>query len=146
VNPARVTVPISGSAVRADPIASWEYIPRPVRPDFVRRVALLGPESMGKTTLAQRLARHFSTTWVPQYGRPYCDERPALTLEPVDFEAIAWGQATREDERALDANGVLFCDTELHTTATWSDMIVGTRPAWLTAAARARELVSQLLG
>jgi nicotinamide riboside kinase len=32
----------------------------------------------------------------------------------------------------------LICDTELHTTATWSDMVAGERPAWLTAAARAR--------
>jgi nicotinamide riboside kinase len=33
---------------------------------------------------------------------------------------------------------VLICDTDLHTTATWSDLVIGTRPWWLTDAARAR--------
>jgi NadR type nicotinamide-nucleotide adenylyltransferase len=134
----RVTVQTSGSAIRADPLRHWEYIPRVVRPYFVRRVALLGTESTGKTTLAERLATRFQTVMVPEYGRPYCDTRPALTLTLPDFEAIAWGQATWEDDAALGANRVLICDTDLHTTATWSDLILDTRPAWLTAAARAR--------
>ena len=61
-----------------------------------------------------------------------------MTLELSDYEAIAWGQATWEDDAAEHANRVLICDTELHTTATWSDLLLGTRPAWLTDAARAR--------
>jgi HTH-type transcriptional repressor of NAD biosynthesis genes len=134
----RLTAPISATAIRTDPIRNWEFIPREVRPFFALRVALLGTESTGKTTLAGSLARRFDTVMVEEYGRPYCDTRPALSLELHDFEAIAWGQATWEDEGALDANRVLICDTDLHTTATWSDLVVGTRPEWLTAAARAR--------
>jgi len=56
----------------------------------------------------------------------------------VDFEAIVWGQATWEDEAAERANRVLVCDTELHTTCTWSDMIIGTCPEWLRRVARDR--------
>jgi NadR type nicotinamide-nucleotide adenylyltransferase len=99
---------------------------------------LLGTESTGKTTISQFLAERFQTAWVPEYGRPYCEVRPAMSLELADFEAIAWGQATWEDEAAPNANRVLICDTDLHTTATWSDLIVKTRPGWLTDAARAR--------
>src|SRR5688500_2047618 len=134
----RLTAPVSGTAIRNDPLGNWEFIPREVRPYFTLRVALLGTESTGKTTLAGSLARRFETVMVEEYGRPYCDTRPALSLELHDFEAIAWGQATWEDEGALDSNRVLICDTDLHTTATWSDLVIGTRPEWLTAAARAR--------
>jgi HTH-type transcriptional repressor of NAD biosynthesis genes len=138
VDPDRRSVPVSATDVRCAPLRHWEYIPAPVRPYYARRVALLGTESTGKTTIAERLAERFDTVWVREYGREYCETRPALSLTLVDFEAIAWAQATLEDEAALDANRILICDTELHTTATWSDLVVGTRPAWLTDAARAR--------
>jgi NadR type nicotinamide-nucleotide adenylyltransferase len=134
----RLTSPVSGSAIRAAPLEHWRFIPPVVRPQYVRRVAVLGTESTGKTTLAERLARRFETVMVAEFGRPYCETRPAMSLAPVDFEVIAWAQATLEDEAAVRANRVLICDTELHTTATWSDLVVGTRPAWLTEAARGR--------
>lgn len=138
VDPERRTVPVSGTVIRTAPLDHWELIPRVVRPYYARRVALLGTESTGKTTLAERLARRFETTWVREYGREYCETRPAMSLTLPDFEAIAWGQATLEDDAALDANRLLICDTELHTTATWSDIVLDTRPSWLTDAARAR--------
>ena len=134
----RLTVPVSGTAIREAPLRHWELIPPEVRPYYARRVALLGTESTGKTVLAGRLARRFETTMVEEFGRAYCETRPAMSLTLADLETIAWGQATLEDEAALQANRVLICDTDLHTTATWSDLVVGTRPTWLTAAARAR--------
>ena len=134
----RRAVPISGTEIRADPLRHWDAIPRAVRPHFVSRVALLGTESTGKTMLSYHLARRFDTVMVEEYGRPYCEVRPAMSLVLPDFEAIAWGQATWEEAGALEANRVLICDTELHTTATWSDLVIGTRPSWLTDAARVR--------
>ena len=134
----RLTVTASGRAVRAAPFRQWDLNPPTVRPYYALRVALLGTESTGKTTLAERLAKRFGTVMVEEFGRPYCETRPAMSLEPVDFEVIAWAQAVLEDEAAENANCVLICDTDLHTTATWSDIVVGTRPDWLTAAARAR--------
>lgn len=138
IDQARLTIPVSGSAIRASPMQHWEYIPAAVRPYYVRRVAILGTESTGKTTLSERLATRFATEMVSEYGRPYCDTRPAMSLVLSDFEAIAWGQVTWEEEGAAKANRLLICDTELHTTATWSDLVVGGRPACLTEAARAR--------
>ena len=42
----------------------------PVQPaEAPRRVALLGGESSGKTTLAIALAQALGTVWVPEYGR-----------------------------------------------------------------------------
>jgi NadR type nicotinamide-nucleotide adenylyltransferase len=141
----RTAVPVSGTAIRTDPMGNWSFIPPVVRPYFARRIAILGAESSGKTTLAQQLARRFDTAWVPEYGRPYCDHRPALELRLPDFEAIAWGQATWEDEHAQRANRVLVCDTELHTTASWSELVTGARPPWLDAAASARQYDLMLL-
>lgn len=139
IDKARKAFPVSGTLIRNDPLTHWAFIPPTVRPYFVRRVAILGAESTGKSTLAASLARQFDTVHVPEFGRAYCEARSALDLALPDFEAIAHGQADWEEEHATRANRVLICDTELHTTATWSDMVIGTRPSWLTAAARARK-------
>ncbi len=139
IDPARRSFPVSGTAVRADPLLHWDFLPVEVRPFFVRRVALVGAESTGKTTLSELLAREHDTVWVPEYGRRYCEEgRDALELTLADFEAIAWGQAVSEDEAASRANRLLLCDTELHTTVTWSEIVTGARPPLAAAAARAR--------
>jgi NadR type nicotinamide-nucleotide adenylyltransferase len=69
----RRAVPISGERLRADPMGSWDYLPECVRPEYVRRIVVTGPESTGKTTLAQGLAERLATTWVPEYARAYLD-------------------------------------------------------------------------
>ena len=138
IDRARAAVPTSGAAIRRDPMAHWAFLPPVVRPWFVRRVVLVGSESVGKTTLARHLAATFDTAWVEEYGRAYCEHRDALALRLPDFEAIVWGQATWEDDAAERANRVLVCDTELLTTCVWSDIVTGARPAWITDAARGR--------
>lgn len=145
VDPTRKTYPISGSALRSDPIANWRFVPRIVRPHLARRVALVGPESSGKTTLAAALASRYGTVWVPEFGREYCEGRDPRFFSHVDFEAIAWGQATLEEVVAADANGLLVCDTELHTTCTWSELILGECRDWIPAAAAARRYDAILL-
>lgn len=134
----RQVVPVLSSAIRTNPMGLWDWIPTEVRPFYLRRVAILGAESTGKTTLARRLSDALGAAWVPEYGRLYCEHRDALTLTTPDFEAIAWGQVAWEDAAASTADRVLICDTELHTTNTWADLVMGTRPDWMTAAARER--------
>jgi HTH-type transcriptional repressor of NAD biosynthesis genes len=145
VDIARRDVPVSGTKVRDDPMTFWEFLPPEVRPYFVRRIAILGAESTGKTTLAQRLAQRFDTTWVPEYGRAYCERLDARALSLADFDAIGLGQLAAEGAAAHEANRVLICDTDLLTTCTWSELITGTRPAWLAAAARERSYAHVLL-
>lgn len=136
---------VSGSAIRENPYAHWEFLPPAVRAYYALRIAIVGAESTGKTMLAERLAKRFDTTWVPEFGRPYCDRIRATDLRLHDFDAIGWGQATWEDECATRANRILICDTDLHTTATWSDLIAGGRPPMLAAAARGRRYALTLL-
>ena len=61
----RVHVPISGSAIRADPLRHWEFLEPCVRGYFAKRVCVVGAESTGTTTLARELAEYYRTVWVP---------------------------------------------------------------------------------
>jgi NadR type nicotinamide-nucleotide adenylyltransferase len=137
VDAARARFPVSGTAVRANPLANWEFIPTVVRPYFVKRIALVGPESTGKTTLSAQLAAHFSTVWTPEFGREYVDAHPLSELTLADIEHIARGQQVAEERQARAASRLLFCDTDLLTTTLWSKHFFGECPAWIEAAAQA---------
>jgi NadR type nicotinamide-nucleotide adenylyltransferase len=131
VDRARTRFRVSGTAIRNDPMANWAHIPPVVRPSYVHRVAILGAESTGKTTLAAELASAFDTVWAPEYGRDYCEGRDPRELTLEDFDAIARGQIDTEEKAARVANKVLICDTDVRTTATWSELIVGRCSEWL---------------
>lgn len=128
VDIARVRIPISGTKVRCDTIANWEYLAPPVRAYFTKRIAIIGAESTGKTTLAADLAAHYKTTWVPEYGREYFLRRKIVDSSEWstnEFVHIASEQARREDEKARYAHGLLFCDTDPFTTGIWHKRYLG---------------------
>lgn len=127
----RLHVPCSGREIRNDPLSHLDDLQPCVRAHFVRRVAIVGAESTGKTTLCARLAEHFRTSWVPEYGREYW-MRKAARMEPwrpADFVHIACEQRRREDEAARTANRVLICDTDSFATAIWAERYLGAAPA-----------------
>ena len=37
------------------------------------KIAITGPESTGKSTLAEKLARHFNVDFIPEYSRTYLE-------------------------------------------------------------------------
>jgi NadR type nicotinamide-nucleotide adenylyltransferase len=135
VDRARTAVPISGTAIRADPMRHWEHLPRCVRPHFARRVSVVGPESTGKTTLARRLAERFRTVWVPEWARTVLEQRGG-SLEGLDWNEIVRGQFASEDALARDANRLLVCDTDPIVTPLWAETLLGACPPELAAAAR----------
>lgn len=87
------------------------------------RIVFYGPESTGKTTLSQMLARHFETEWVPEFSRNYLqkkwDEEQKICGRE-DILPIAKGQMDMENRLAKKAKEVLFCDTNLLETAVYS--------------------------
>ena len=94
------------------------------------RIALTGPESTGKTTLATQLAAHYGTTFAPEFAREYLrDSGPRYTL--ADLEAIARGQLAREAEAATQASRVVFCDTDLLVIKIWAEHAFGQCPLWI---------------
>ena len=124
----RERVPISGTAVRNDPYANWEFIEPPVRAWFAKRVCVVGAESTGTTTLAQSLAELLGTSWVQEYGRKYSETKLRnndLQWRTEEFTAIAEEQTRREDEAARKTNRVLICDTNAFATVLWHRRYMG---------------------
>lgn len=103
----------------------------PVAP---RRIAILGAESTGKSTLADALARRYGTLWVPEYLREFVDVQGRVPHED-DQPGIARTQLAREDAMAARpaARGFLFCDTTPLMTAVYSRIYWGRVPPALLA-------------
>ena len=144
VDPGRATFPVSGTAIRRDPMRHFGELPRCVRPHYARRVSVFGGESTGKSTLAASLARACETVWVPEFARAYLESRGGV-LARHDIDAIGEGQIAVEDALARDANRVLICDTDPLLTVVWSEVMFGDAPAWLRDAAHARRYDLTLL-
>lgn len=104
------------------------------------RIAVYGPESTGKTRLAEKLAAHFGAPLVAEYARELWDQQGVLTLE--DMLPVSREQARREDAAAARAGAqchligdiedsrppLVICDTDALTTMLWSDLLYGTTP------------------
>jgi len=104
----------------------------------MKKVVLVGPESVGKTTLARRLAEHFDTVFVEEYGRTYC-EKWGNDCEALDLVHIAAGQLFLEAEAAKTArHGLLICDTDALVTWSYADLYLGHCPAFIVELARSR--------
>lgn len=129
----RTHVPVSGTMVRADPMASAHLLEPCVRAYFARRVCVLGAESTGTTTLAKALADHYKTVWVPEYGRVFSegkafgDENAAWRSD--EFAHIARAQGALEDAMAEGGNGLVVCDTDPFATGIWHERYMGCRSA-----------------
>jgi NadR type nicotinamide-nucleotide adenylyltransferase len=129
VDQARLAIPCSGTAVRADPFAMWDFIAPPVRGWFAKRVVIVGAESTGTTTLAMDLAAALQTHWVAEYGREYSARKQAAgdaVWHSDEFRQIAREQTRREDQAAREANRVLVCDTNAFATVLWHRRYMGT--------------------
>lgn len=144
VDVGREAVPVSGTAIRERPWANWAYLPDVVRPYFVGRVRVVGPESTGKSTLAARLAQTFETRLVTEYARVHL-ERQGSQIAYEDMIRIARGQAALEDALALQAHRLLICDTDLRATTLWSQALFDRVDPWITAQADARRYDLTLL-
>lgn len=93
-------------------------------PTDIIKVVLFGPESTGKTTLSEQLARYYDTVWVPEYARKYLQDKwnnERKTCEPHDLVSIAEGQIHLENTLAKKATNVLVCDTDLLETKVYSE-------------------------
>ncbi|MFE9932699.1 AAA family ATPase [Streptomyces sp. NPDC005533] len=144
----RTLFPVSGTAVRRDPVGSWEFLGPAVRAALTRRVVVLGAESTGTTTLSRALADHYrrrggvwaKTGWVAEYGRAYSEQKlaqaraadPAASWADVsftseEFPVIARRQDADEERAARLGSPVLFCDTDSFATGIWHERYLGGR-------------------
>lgn len=124
VDPDRLAVPISATQIRANPLATWRHLPPPVRAHYAVRVAILGPEVSGKSTLAAALADRLSTVCVPEQARVVAQRRGGM-LREVDMQVLVAAQRACEDALARQAHRVLVCDTNTQSLALWSERLFG---------------------
>lgn len=96
----------------------------------LKKIAIVGPESTGKSTLSKELAAYYNTSWVEEYARAYIDKlkRP---YQEHDLEKIAKGQIEAEKVQARNANKILICDTNLIVIKIWSEHKYGACPDWI---------------
>ncbi|HEY0669340.1 MAG TPA: ATP-binding protein [Sphingobacteriaceae bacterium] len=103
------------------------YIQKVDTHNQIKKIAIVGPESTGKSTLAEQLAAHYNTVWVPEYARGYCEN---LT-EPCNLQDeinMFYGQLALEKEKLPLANQLLICDTTFLTVKIWSEHVFGKAP------------------
>jgi NadR type nicotinamide-nucleotide adenylyltransferase len=91
------------------------------------KIAIVGPESTGKSTMSAYLAAHYHTIWVPEFARDYCANLtgPATMEDEVN---MFYGQIALEQEYLPNANNILICDTTFITIKIWSDAFFGHTP------------------
>lgn len=95
-----------------------------------KRILILGPESTGKSTLAEDLAKHFGEPWVPEFAREYLDDL-GREYRYEDMLEIGKGQVSLEDAIAENAKNYLFCDTDLRVIHIWSAHRFGKTDPWV---------------
>ena len=94
------------------------------------RIALIGPESSGKTTLCSDLAKHYQTIWVPEFARDYIASlNRQYTKEDILY--CAEKQLELEEHLKSKANKILFSDTELIVCKVWLLDLYGECPEWI---------------
>jgi len=142
VDPARTNVPVSGRAIRADPMRHWNDLLPPVRPYYLRRVGVIGP---GADDLAIRLAARFRTVCL-RSGSALAAAEAALARQanrilicavetgpvsqPYDLYLFTAAAAEREAAparpfRRLSGSG----EDQLHLAAEAVEQLIATPPA-----------------
>lgn len=81
-------------------------------------VCFYGPESTGKSSMARHMAERYNTEFVPEVAREIVTSN---TFTEADIISIGREQTARILEKMKTANKILFCDTDLITTAIYSD-------------------------
>ena len=113
-------------------------------PPPIRRLAIVGPESSGKSTLAEQLAHQLGTVWVPEPARLYYD-RKGVCYEASDIPEIAALGQTLVQAALPQARAWLIQDTDLLTITLWSDWLYQGCPAAIRQEAEAEPIDLVLL-
>ncbi len=96
----------------------------------MKKIAIVGPESTGKSDMSLQLSHQLSCDWVPEFARFYLDrlDRP---YEKDDLLEIAKGQLAWEDDKASNEEEWLICDTNLLVIKIWSEFKYGETDPWI---------------
>lgn len=97
---------------------------------MVKRIAITGPESTGKSMLSGRLAEEFNAAWVPEFAREYLDQLNR-SYDYDDILTIAKSQFQKMQQAANSGDQFIFYDTELLVTKIWCEFKYGKCHSWI---------------
>jgi len=114
---------ISATEVRENLSENWDMLPKSTQDYFKRRIAILGPESSGKTTMTRKMSKKFHMSRVPEFAMDFLQELDRdLTIK--DMDSIYKGQ--REYLEKYGKEPYIISDTDAITTNIWSEKLFGT--------------------
>jgi HTH-type transcriptional regulator, transcriptional repressor of NAD biosynthesis genes len=106
-------------------IKYWDFLPHSIKRHVVLKFCFYGPESTGKSTMAEKMAKHFQTEFVPEVAKEFITSN---NFAVNDIVKIGREQMRRVREKTKTANKILFCDTDLITTQIYSQQYLGVVP------------------
>ena len=98
------------------------------------KVAIIGPESSGKSTLARYLANRYHGVLIPEYAREYVERKGTTDVTYDELCEIARYQIEQLETLASTLSPLAVFDTELIVTKVWFDYAFGKVPEWLNEA------------
>jgi len=123
-----------------------------------KRLCLLGPESTGKSRLAETLAAQFGTLVMPEYGRTFDinymqgesgkakgENWTEDDLVKLAATHIAMRDAMMRETGAPQAGALLVEDTDIIQTAIWAEFLLGAPAPALEKKIRAADLADHYL-
>jgi HTH-type transcriptional regulator, transcriptional repressor of NAD biosynthesis genes len=113
--------PVSATLIRNDIFANWKFLPESVKPYFAIKVAILGTESTGKTTMTEKLSEYFNCTGVSEAGRDIIENSNQFNFE--DLHLVADEHAKRISRTASGSSPLIIIDTDIHITKSYSKFI-----------------------
>ncbi|MBL0049167.1 MAG: ATP-binding protein [Bacteroidetes bacterium] len=108
------------------------------------KIAIVGPESTGKSVLSEQLAAHYACKFVPEVARAYIAKlnRPYLLEDIIE---IARMQLLQEQALAKVSSDILICDTTLLVTKIWAQNAFNECPKFISEKYTANDYSLHLL-
>ncbi|REB05225.1 multifunctional transcriptional regulator/nicotinamide-nucleotide adenylyltransferase/ribosylnicotinamide kinase NadR [Sporosarcina sp. BI001-red] len=128
IDEARKIFPISATKIRNEGVfANWDMIPDVAKPYYTKKIAIVGVESCGKSTLTRNLAQLFGTEYVEEYGRTVSEEigDGSSLLTSEHYKEIVFGHKHIEFQKIKKANKLLFIDSEAVVSQYYANMYLG---------------------
>lgn len=95
---------------------------------MIKKIAIVGPESTGKSTLTKLLAKHYQTLWVAEFARYYCAALTGPCTMQDEINMFHGQVALEESVLAMAEKDFILCDTTFLTVKIWSDEMLGETP------------------
>lgn len=100
----------------------------------LKKIAVIGAESTGKSELCKALALHFDSYWCPEYAREYLQEN-GKNYSLQDLQKIAEGQIKLEEKYIAQSlsqqKEFLFIDTEMYNLKVWYEYVFNQCPFFI---------------